>query len=475
MNPANELRINLLAQFQVLTADKPVSLPQSLKARALLLYLLLNPRPISRDYLCNLLWENTSDPKAGLRWALSKLRPILKDALIAERTTIQLNPNLYSTDIDQLRQRLKNSTAADELKEIEAIIDTQYLSGFDYEKCFIYQLWLASERTTLRKLHEQLLNTLIELSGPDNPEALMYARKRYSLDTCSIENATQLLKLQCHQEGLSPTLKHLNEMRETRKKAGLNDTELLFEWRKISEQQLKKIQLIDPQTDEWQLNAPVPHTEELTLPDKPSLAVIGFKSISGDESALLAQGISVDLSNYLSRLGGLFVSPLASSSRFINQTINPKEVGRLLGVAYLIYGTIQHHKNKYRITVNLVESEREITIWSDNYTIDKEDIFSLQDELISAIVSRLEPEVEYAEYQKARDKKPDNLSAWESYHLALWHTFRFTASNTEIAYNYLQHAIEKDKNFCRAHAALSFVHFTRAFLNAHRNPTQESK
>ena len=465
------VHIRLLDQFEVFIGGAPGGLPQSVKTRALLLYLTLSAKSHSRDVLCDLLWENTNDPKAGLRWALSKLRPILKQALVTDRSWVSLDPTLHSTDISTLKNVVDQSTSYHDLKLLEQQINSEYLSGFDCEQSPIYQLWLESQRTEIRNLHIQLIKKIMQESKDCDTDNFAYARKWLALDTYNIEAATRVLQLQLQQDGLHSTQKQLDRMRDHWRKAGFDDNSLLVAWRKITEkpvQERKHVNFIEPDAiPNSQLNNP------LALPEKPSLAVIGFQSIVGEFASVLAQGLTVDLTSRLSQLGGLFVSSLASSSRFAHQDLPPREIGQLLGVAYLISGTTQSSEKQLRVTVNLIGAENENTIWSDNYTLSKEEIFNLQDEIVSAIVSRVEPEIELAEYKRARSKDPANLNAWENYHLALWHIFRFTSSNTEIAYNYLSRAIQLDDNFCRAHAALSLVHFSRAFLNSHADPSQE--
>jgi len=132
---------------------------------------------------------------------------------------------------------------------------------------------------------------------------------------------------------------------------------------------------------------------------------------------------------------------------------------------YLIYGAVQQHDRQLRITVNLTEAETATIIWSETYDRILDDVFAVQDEIVNAIIAALLPEIERAEMDRARLLPTENLDAWECYHRAMWHNFRFTAVDSEQAKAFLQRALQLDPEFARAHAALSFNHFLHAFLN----------
>jgi TolB-like protein len=208
-----------------------------------------------------------------------------------------------------------------------------------------------------------------------------------------------------------------------------------------------------------------------TVLGKPSVAVLGFEDIG--EPGVLSVGLAADLIGRLSRLAGLFVIARASSMQFRPGGTSFSEVGRKLGVRYLVQGTVQRHGKRIRLHVELVEAEQGRQVWSESYDRARDDLFLLQDELADAVVSALEPAIERAEYERASLKPPESLDAWENYHMALWHSFRFTAEDTLRANDYLKRALAEDPRFSRAHAAMSLVHFSRAFLDASADPGQD--
>jgi tetratricopeptide (TPR) repeat protein len=95
-----------------------------------------------------------------------------------------------------------------------------------------------------------------------------------------------------------------------------------------------------------------------------------------------------------------------------------------------------------------------------------DDIFQVQDDITNAVIAAIEPAIERAEMQRALLKPPESLSAWEYFHRGLWHCFRFTAGDNEIAHQLFLHALSLDPHFSRAFAGISFTHYSRAFLNA---------
>ena len=203
------------------------------------------------------------------------------------------------------------------------------------------------------------------------------------------------------------------------------------------------------------------------LPIQPSVAVLPFEDIGQHSSGgVLAQGIAVDLSARLSQLKTLFVIARASAARFSLAEHDARTIGRNLGVRYLVHGTTQRTEDRIRVTVNLIEADQGVELWSDRADRPIGDLFEVQDDLANQIVSALEPQIDQAEMERVRLLPTENLDAWECFHRAMWHSFRFTEDDNVLAHGLFQRALEQDPQFARAYAGLSFNHFSRAFLNA---------
>jgi TolB-like protein/DNA-binding SARP family transcriptional activator len=434
----------------------PRALPKSRKTRALLAYLAIEAHPVRREALCELLWESAADPRAALRWSLSKLRPLLEtqlgQALQADANLIALDPGLIAVDALQAKALLEQPsigvTEAD-LNAMEAALAAGYPLELDLAAGTRYQLWIAGEREVLRRVHRRVLDEQSARAG--NPDAaLAMARKRVVLDPLdSVANA-RLLARTAEVDGHDRARAALEGMRARYRAEGLSDHALVASWR-----------VLDPGA-------------ALELPDKPSVAVLGFADLGGHQSGpVLAEGLAADLTTALGRLHGLFVTARASSARFSARPADLPLAARMLGVRYLVHGTTQRLARRVRVTVTLADALRNNVLWSEHFDRPLDDLFSVQDDLSSAIASALELEIEHAEAERARLKSPEDLSAWECYHRAMWHCFHFTAAHTEQAHRLLLRALALEGGFARAHAGLSFTHYSRAFLDATPAPDEQ--
>ena len=195
---------------------------------------------------------------------------------------------------------------------------------------------------------------------------------------------------------------------------------------------------------------------DLVLPDKPSIAVLPFDNMSTDpEQAFFADGISEDITTELSKFRSLFVIARNSSFAFKGQPIDVKEVGRKLGVRYVVEGSVRRSGNRVRVTAQLVDAVDDKHLWAERYDGDLEDIFAVQDEVTHAIVSTIEPHLASTERQRARRKPTESLGAWECYQRGLWHLHQYQRDDLSEGLQLLERAIALDPAFSSAHAGLA--------------------
>jgi adenylate cyclase len=217
----------------------------------------------------------------------------------------------------------------------------------------------------------------------------------------------------------------------------------------------------------WQWPAAGAVQPVLALPEKPSIAILPFDNMSSDpEQDFFAEGIAEDIITELSKFRSLFVIARNSSFSFKGQALEVREVGRRLGVRYVVEGSVRQAGNRVRITAQLIDAVDDTHLWADRYDRDLEDIFAVQDEVTLAIVTTIEPHLAETERQRARRKPPDSLDAWTSYQRGLWHLFQYTQEDMVEAIGFIEQALERDPNFATAHAGLCFALYYLALSGA---------
>ena len=206
-------------------------------------------------------------------------------------------------------------------------------------------------------------------------------------------------------------------------------------------------------------------TPTLSLPDKPSLAVLPFQNMSGDpEQEYFADGVVEDIITALSRVGWFFVIARNSSFTYKGKSVDIKQVSRELGVRYVLEGSMRKAANRVRITGQLIEAETGRHIWADRFEGALEDVFDLQDRITESVVGAILPSVQRAEIVRAHAKPTENLDAYDLYLRAVDRTVRASRDGTAQAVSLLRRAIATDRNYALAKSYLSFVFVYRSTL-----------
>lgn len=208
--------------------------------------------------------------------------------------------------------------------------------------------------------------------------------------------------------------------------------------------------------DPWQ-------TPAANLSDQPSIAVLPFECLDLDTDRLaLAEGLSRDITTRLGRARWLFVIARGSSARFL--PLQAQEAGARLAVRYVVQGSVQSRAGKARVNIALIDTIESVEVWSDIFERKLDDIFVVQDEIVEAIVTRLQSELEFSERRRALLKPLSSLTAWSAYHRACWHLDRHSPDDYDRAEQLFNLAAGLDPSSARALAGLSYVHRQRAFL-----------
>jgi adenylate cyclase len=201
----------------------------------------------------------------------------------------------------------------------------------------------------------------------------------------------------------------------------------------------------------------------MPLPDKPSIAVLPFANVSSDpEQEFFADGIAEDVITALSRYPSLFVIARNSCFTYKAPAVKVRQVGRELGVRYVLEGSLRRSGNRVRITAQLVEAENGNYVWAERYDRDLADIFAVQDDITEAVTTAVAPTIADAERQRAMRKPPDSLDAWAAYQRGLWHMCSFSVEENAGAQRCFQEAIDLDPNFAGAYWGLAWAQLHEA-------------
>jgi TolB-like protein/tetratricopeptide (TPR) repeat protein len=196
----------------------------------------------------------------------------------------------------------------------------------------------------------------------------------------------------------------------------------------------------------------------LPLPDKPSIAVLPFQNISGDpEQEYFADGMVEEIITALSKIRWFFVIARNSTFTYKGRSVDVKQVGRELGVRYVLEGSVRKSGNRIRLTAQLVEAKTGNHVWAERYDRDLADIFAVQDEVTERVVAAIEPELYAAEQVRSQSKPPDSLDAWECVIRALSMIGQGTRDENTEAEALCRRAIAIAPGYGRAHSLLAWA------------------
>jgi adenylate cyclase len=206
----------------------------------------------------------------------------------------------------------------------------------------------------------------------------------------------------------------------------------------------------------------------LALPDKPSIAVLPFQNLSGDpDQEYFADGMVEDIITGLSRIKWLFVIARNSTFTYKGRSVDVKQIGRELGVRYVLEGSVRKAADRVRITAQLIDVATGAHIWAEHYDRRLEDVFALQDEITLNVVGAIEPSLRDAEIERVKRKRPDSLDAYDLVLRAIPHVYAAMPEEAAKAVPLLERALALEANYATAHGLLAWCHeilFVRAGL-----------
>lgn len=199
---------------------------------------------------------------------------------------------------------------------------------------------------------------------------------------------------------------------------------------------------------------------------RPSIAVLPLQLLTPvDRYGALGDAVAQEVILELSRLHWLFVTARASSFQFRDPGLDLKRVSEVLGVRYIVTGSLAVHGKTSVVAIELTQADTGRIIWANRFEQPISELLLLREAIAASIVTTIETRIQTAEAIRAGRLSTENLDAWSAYHRGLWHMFRFNRDDNIEAGRLFSLATKDDPYFARAHAGLSFTHFQNAFLN----------
>ncbi len=466
------LSVRLLGPMAIYRDGVLVALPPSRKVRALIAYLALSPRSVGRSVLCELLWDAPGDPRAELRWCLSKIRSLVDDPgrprVLTHDDAIGLDLSDCDVDAVEVARGTEHGVdrlAAQRMQALLALFVGDFLAGLELDDAPGFTSWLTAQRRRFRGRHLALLEQLVG----NAPDDAALARLDDWLKLAPFDRRVHeiLLGALVHRGRIQEGEEHLASSVASFESEGLDSTPIREAWR-VARAVVPMSRHIrgggagPPQASQ----VPV----VLGLARRAAIAVMPFVNVSagrplvepnlsGDMGAALAH----DVITRLAKLRTLSVIAQGTVFAMHERRIDRDAVGRTLDVDYLVGGTLRFLGGRLSVAVELAETRSARTLWAETFTHTLEDALLVLDDIGNRIVATVTSEIETVERNRAILKPPNSLDAWEAHHRGLWHMYRFDAHDNARARHFFDLAVRLDPTFSPAYAGLSFTHFQAAF------------
>ena len=465
--------LRLLGTFELKLSDgRVVDLPGQ-KDRALLAALALSTgTALSREKLASLLWSDRGDAQArdSLKHALTRIRQCFGDGapcpIIADRQSVRLDPAGLAIDTNRFEDMVRSGTP-EALEQASTLCAGDLLDGISIRDAS-FEDWLQVERQRLRRLHEAALLGLLASALPVATRERA-ARHLIALDPLREAASRALMRIHVERGETAQAIKLFEALRE-RLHAELGvkpelETTRLYE--SLRERRTDpSVPLADP--DAVMLPA------EPALPTKPSIACLPFQNLSDDpEQEYFADGMVEEIITALSRMRWLFVIARNSSFTYRNRAVDVKQIGRELGVRYILEGSVRKAANRVRITGQLIDASTGANLWADRFDGGLEEVFDLQDRVATSVVGAIAPKLEQAEIERTKRKPTGSLDAYDHYLRGMACVHRWTRETSDEALQHFRRAIALDPDYTSAYGMVARCYSQRKVSGWVTDPEQE--
>ncbi len=452
------LRIALLGGLEIVSGDLTAGATLTRKAKALVAYLAMQGvRGQSREKLAELLWGNSAEEqaRANLRQTLSSIRKILKceraACLLTTGDHITLTGREIDLDVASFEGLVADATP-DALTRAVALYKGDLLDGFSLKEDS-FEGWARAERERLRRLACDALTKLIAHRDEigDTERCVETAARLLNLDPLRESAHRILMRAYAAQGRDALALKQFEACRDVLgRELGVEpEPETVALYRSIRQQR-------GAAPGDAIGTAPKPEAEGPPLPDGPSVAVLPFENKSGDpDQSYFADGLTENIITGLTRFREILVIGVKSILVVREQAPDLREVGRVLGVAHIVVGSVRKAGERIRVTAQLVDAATGQRLWAETYDRDLADLFAVQDEITNVIVATLAGHIEHLELRRAARKPAEDLVAYDCLLKGRQCLNRYTKDGELAARRHFERALELDPDYAAAHAGLS--------------------
>jgi len=458
------LKIQLFGGFAARLESGAAVALKGRKTQALLACLALEPgAPHSRERLTGLLWGDRGEDQArgSLRQALAELRRALGEAnadlLVATRDTVALDGTAVTSDAADL-VRLAAAGTAEAAARAAELYRGDLLDGVEIADA-AFQDWLTVERARLRDLAQRAMTSLLKhhSASGDAESAVATARRLLALDPLDETAHQALMRLYADAGDRGMAIRQFETCRDALM------TELGLEpeaaTRALAEEIRRGVAVLAPVTPEGRAApATAAGGEVVAAVNKPSILVLPFANLSGDaEQEYFSDGITEDIITELSRFRELSVIARTTSFHYKGRTPKVQEVGREVGVAYVVEGSVRKAGNRVRVTAQLIDAESGTHLWAERYDRPLEDIFAVQDEIVRTTASTVAGRIDALRRHRATQLSEDSLAAYDHVLRGKALAYRFSRDDNVRAREHLERAVALDPANAQAHAGLAII------------------
>jgi TolB-like protein/Flp pilus assembly protein TadD len=398
---------------------------------------------------------------------LSRIRSLFSgDArLIAHEDTVRLDASACHVDATAVDDAIGGARAGEvdlELcRALLALFRGDLLQGLEVDGSPHFSAWLTAQRHRFRSFHAWLLER-VAIAAPGD-EALALLERWRQLAPYDPKVHRLLLGALVQRGGVREAEEHLQAAVKLFEDEGLDCAPLHSAWLAARTTSPAPAGTADTalRVEADALRVPL----DASRPRRASIAVMPFEehaalaSVPGN----MADALAHDIITRLAKLRSLFVIAPGTVFELKTRGLAPAEAARVLNVDYVVSGAVRRDSDRLTVGVELVDARAGRVVWTDQMKRRQADALQVLDEIGNHIVASIESEVEALERNRAVLKPPNSLDAWESHHRGLWHMYRFSRTDNDLARQFFQGAVKLDPTFSRAYAGLSFTHFQSAF------------